>query len=310
MSENGEVQWTIRRPGSTITDLANLGTELEVFCPALTATIDPEGENVVVTVPINMTKPRKSILDDIGSLQNAVMHVSTSQPPASSAPQSNTRTKGFFLTIDPTEGRVSRIEDVFRQADGKESVMFHRAGGRMMFGGKFVGGSQVESTKTPGLICLKGARFTKSRHWNPDHPDYKALLDTSTTTDLSGSKSSKRVTALETGAPVAASSSKRNKAQDPSAGSSKKAARTKKKTDGLSNSFGTYDLITHLVRDQILRETSGPSSVNPTSHLPQASSNAHAPSHYSLTKTDTTQQGERSKRYSYNPTEPSRSASE
>jgi hypothetical protein len=311
MSENDKVEWTVHRPRSTSADLANLAEELKVFYPAFTTTaVDPEGENVVLTVPIKKTKPGKTITGDIGSLQNAVVFVPSSQPPASSASQSDTRTKGIFLTIDPTDSRVSHIEDVFRKADGNGNVMYHRAGGRMMHGGKFVGGSQVESTKTPGLMYFNGAKFMESRHWNPDHPDYKALLDTSTTTELSGSKSSKGVTSPDTAASVLANSSKHNRAQNPSAGSLKKADRIKKPPDGLSNLFGTYNLITHLVRDEILRKTSNPSSVNPTSHLPQASSNANVPSHYSPTNTNTTRQGEQSGDHSYNPTVLSQSADE
>jgi hypothetical protein len=247
MSKPGKPEWTFERPGMDFTSLCNFAEELRVFKPE-TIDIDPasESESIRPNFATGQTKPHIDA-HDCNCLEGAAMFSSWSNSLGCSAAQSGTKKTGDVITIDPTDGRMTRVQNVLHQADGTGKWSLHHPShdGRTMFGGDFAGGTQVESTRTPGLFYLNGAKYTARHYWSPDHPGDQASLDTPTTfTNMSGLLDSERCAPAKIAASVVAGSSKskrpRKRSQSPPAGSSRQAAGTPRDSLG-----GTNKLVTH-----------------------------------------------------------------
>jgi hypothetical protein len=146
-------------------------------------------------------------------------------------------------------------------------------------------------------MYFNGAKFMESRHWNPDHPEYRALLNTPTTTSISGSKSSKRVKPPDTTASVLAETSipkrPRNRVENKSTGSSSKAA-TIATTSG-NNPDQPGSLFKNL-KQSVLNSINDLAVSDQEAAYQSQQASMYAGPHPNIT--DTTQQGKQSERYS------------
>lgn len=304
MFKPGKTEWTIDRPGSDFQSLFDFANELRVLDP-ISIDIDPESQSIFPNFPIGKTKPHINV-HDCDCLEGAAVFSSSSKPPGSSAAQSDLKMEGDVFIRDLTDGCVSRIKNVVYKGDGAGKWSLHHPSydGRMMFGGDFAGGTQVESTKTPGLFYLNGAKYTARHYWNPDHSGDQASLDTPTTfTNMSGSLKSGRSPPAKTAASGVAGRLKskrpRKKRQSPPAGSSGLATGTPRDSLG-----GTNKLVTHYrpLRPYVPEsmDDQEASDQDAASQSKQASMHADIRSRLPPTNTDTTQQGGQSGYHSHN----------
>jgi hypothetical protein len=310
MPETGGTAWTIYRPGSNVTGLTDLASELQVLGPE-SIDIKPDSCSIVLNFASGKTKLRPYINgSDNKCLEGSIWFLPYCKPPVASATQSEAGIEGDLFTIDPTDGCVSRIENTVYQVHAPGKVSLHNLclEGRIWFGGDLAGGTQVKSTKTPGLFHLQGAKFTPRKYLNPNRPTYQASLNAPTIlTNIPGSQNSKRSSAADT------ESSKRRRPgirkPRPSVASSRKAAGHA--IDSSNNPNNPGSLFQHL--EQYVRKSIDDLDApghNAASHSLPTDTHPGPGSRFNPDNTIITQQGNQGEYHSHEQTTPSQSALE
>jgi hypothetical protein len=304
-------QWDFPCPGSTVQDRINLADDLKSLHEG---TVTVQSERVRVRLPLGVIKPRPCIDGVNNDCLSQKLTFVPSLPPTGNSdntePSAGERKGQVILEYKESDKHcASRIKNVTYKGHGDGKISLHNPDlkGRHMIGGEFEGGTQVNSTRTPGLFSLEGATFKKSMHLNREYDHYESWHDQEPiNTSMVQSRVSERTTAPNTAASVLNDAPKhkrqRKRGQSPSAGTSRPAAgTTRKSSDKLSDLLGPYKTMKQWFLEQVY-PVAPPHPSLPISHLPQASSNIYPPSHFNPRNTDTTQQRDKSGLHSHNAT--------